>query len=154
MHATIGLRSGEQESQYIHWLKMTVEQMKGIIHTLESELRQLLTSTQAARRSSKAQLRQNYSLSEDDVMFLDQVMVFAQQYLFRWFKFLHTGWTIHDPSKRNSFSKFVENNLPICAGTDFPSEWDNIIAPAIVKKYTNMRCNAKCQQWRAKDLHG
>jgi len=65
----------------------------------------------------------------------------AQQYLFPRFKFLDQGWMEHDPGKKKSFSAFVQRKLKIRPGTQFADEWDNIIAPAIVKKYTDMRCN-------------
>ena len=77
--------------------------------------------------------------AEDDVLFSDQVMEFAQQYLFPRFKFLDQGWMEHDPGKKKSFS--VQRKLKIRPGTQFADEWDNIIAPAKVKKYTDMRCN-------------
>ena len=31
--------------------------------------------------------------------------------------------------------------MPIRNGTTFAEEWNRIIAPAIAKKYTDMRCN-------------
>ena len=68
-------------------------------------------------------------------------MEFAQQYLFPRFKFLDQGWMEHDPGKKKSFSAFVQRKLKIRPMTQFADEWDNIIAPAIVKKYTDMRCN-------------
>ena len=85
--------------------------------------------------SSKADLRKHYSLLEDDVLFSDQVMEFAQQYLFPRFKFPDKDWMNHDPSrKKKSFSALVERKLQLRPGKRFAKEWDTIIAPAIVKK--------------------
>ena len=68
-------------------------------------------------------------------------MTFAAEYLFPRFKFLNKGWTKHDPTKPKGLSMLVKRHLP-CKGKTFPEEeWDRIIASAIAKKYTDMRCN-------------
>lgn len=131
---------GESKDAYISRLENEVtyfaEQVKG----LKQELRGLAAKG-PGRRSSKADLRKHYSLTEDDVLFSDQVMEFTQQYLFPRFKFPDKGWMEHDPSKKKSFSSFVKRHLQLRPGKQFADEWDTIIAPAIVKKYTDMRCN-------------
>jgi hypothetical protein len=75
------------------------------------------------------------------VLFSNQVMEFAQLYLFPRFKFPDKGWMNHDPLKKKSFSAFVKRHLQLRPGKQFAKEWDTIIAHAIVKKYTDMRCN-------------
>ena len=48
----------------------------------------------------------------------------------------------HDPTKKKSFSSFGKCHLQLRPGKRFADEWDTIIAQAaIVKKYTDMRCN-------------
>ncbi len=80
-------------------------------------------------------------MSEDDVLFSDDVMTFTVEYLFPRFKFLNKGWTKHDPTKPKGLSMLVKRHMPIRNGTTFAEEWDRIIAPAIAEKYTDMRCN-------------
>ena len=36
---------------------------------------------------------------------------------------------------------FVKKHLPLPDDMVFEEKWDNLIAPTIVKKYTDMRCN-------------
>jgi hypothetical protein len=64
-----------------------------------------------------------------------------KEYLFPQFKFLNKGWIQFEPRKDKSFLSFVKRHLPISPDNDFGSEWDQLIAPTIVKKYTDMRCN-------------
>jgi len=131
---------GESKDEYIGRLENEVIYYSDQVIVLKRELRELAVWG-PGRRSSKADLRKHYSLSEDDVLFSDQVMEFAQQYLFPRFKFPDKGWMNHDPSKKKSFSAFVKCHLQLRPGKQFAKEWDTIIAPAIVKKYTVMRCN-------------
>jgi len=132
------MNRGESKDSYIKRLEDELVNLDEENTALRKEVRELRRN---GRRSSKADLRKNYSLTEDDVLFSDQVMEFAQQYLFPRFKFLDQGWMEHHPGKKKSFSAFVERKLKIRPDTQFADEWDNIIAPAIVKKYTDMRCN-------------
>ena len=75
-------------------------------------------------------------------MVSDQVMTFAKEYLFPQFKFLNKEWIQYEPRRKdNSFSSFMKCHLPIFSGKEVANEWNQIIAPTIVKKYTNTRCN-------------
>ena len=124
---------GESMEEYVARLEREVA-------VLRNEVR-LLKSNRRGNRTSKAELRQEYGLNEDDVLFSDDAMTFAAEYLFPRFKFLHKGWTIHDPTKKKGLSMLVKRHLPIRKGKTFAGEWDKIIAPAIAKKYTDTRCN-------------
>ena len=68
-------------------------------------------------------------------MFLDQVITFAKEYLFPWFKFLNKEWKQFEPTKDKSCLSFVKQHLPIGPDKDFANEWDQIIAPTIVNWY-------------------
>ena len=133
-------RMGESKDVYISWLENEVKYFAEQVKGLKQELRELAAKG-PGRRSSKADLWKHYSLTEADVLFSDQVMEFAQQYLFPQFKFPNKGWMEHDPSKKKSSSSFVKRHLQLRPGKQFADKWDTIIAPVIVKKYTNMRCN-------------
>jgi hypothetical protein len=126
-------RRGESTEDYISRLESELEELK-------NEVRVLLNSRRG-NRTSKAELRKEYGLNEDDVLFSDDAMTFAAQYLFPRFKFLNKGWTTHDPTKKKGLSMLVKRHLPIRKGKTFAEEWNKIIAPAIAKKYTDMRCN-------------
>jgi len=94
---------GESKDAYITRLENEVMYFADKVGVLKQELRELVAKG-PGRRSSKADLRKHYLLTEDDVLFSDQVMEFAQQYLFPWFKFPNKGWMEHDPKKKKSFS--------------------------------------------------
>jgi hypothetical protein len=111
------------------------------LEELREEVRLLRASRKHGNRKSKAQLRKEYCLSKDDVHFLDDVMTFTAEYLFPRCKFLNKGWTKHDPTMKKGFSMLVKQHMPIRSGMTFAEEWDLINAPAIAKKYTDMRCN-------------
>jgi hypothetical protein len=127
-------RRGESTTDYIARLETELEELR-------AEVTLLRANREHGNRKSKAQLRKEYCLSEDDVLFSDDVMSFTAEYLFPRFKFLKNGWTKHDPTKQKGFSMLVKRHMPIHKGTTFADEWDQIIAPAIAKKYTDMRCN-------------
>ena len=94
---------GEGKDAYITRLEHEVMYFADKVGVLKQELRELAAKG-PGRRSSNADLWKHYSLTEDDVLFSDQVMEFAQQYLFPWFKFPNKGWMEHDPTKKKSFS--------------------------------------------------
>jgi hypothetical protein len=73
------MNQGESKDSYIKLLEDELVYLDGQVTILRKEVRELRRN---GRRSSKADLRKNYSLTEDDVLFSDQVMEFAQQYLF------------------------------------------------------------------------
>ena len=110
------------------------------LHELRNEVRRL-KSDNRGKKSSKDELRRTYQWTEADLMFSDQVITFAKEYLFPRFKFLNKGWIQFEPRKEKSFSYFVKRHLPIRPDKNFANEWEQIIAPTIVKKYTDMRCN-------------
>ena len=110
------------------------------LHELRNEVRRL-KSDNRGKKSSKDELRRTYRWTEADLMFSDQVITFAKEYLFPRFKFLNKGWIQFEPRKEKSFSYFVKRHLPIRQDKNFANEWEQIIAPTIVKKYTDMRCN-------------
>ena len=99
------------------------------LHELRNEVRRL-KSDNRGKKSSKDELRRTYRWTEADLMFSDQVITFAKEYLFPRFKFLNKGWIQFEPRK--------EKSRP---DKNFANEWEQIIAPTIVKKYTDMRCN-------------
>ncbi len=43
--------------------------------------------------------------------------------------------------ERKSLSSLVLRHCPIPAGVDREYAWDRVVAPTIVKKYADMRCN-------------
>ena len=117
-----------------------VTQLENKLHELRNEVRRL-KSDNRGKISSKDELRRTYRWTEADLMFSDQVITFAKEYLFPRFKFLNKGWIQFEPRKEKSFSYFVKRHLPIRQDKNFANEWEQIIAPTIVKKYTDMRCN-------------
>ena len=117
-----------------------VTQLENKLHELRNEVRRL-KSDNRGKKSSKDELRRTYRWTEADLMFSDQVITFAKEYLFPRFKFLNKGWIQFKPRKEKSFSYFVKRHLPIRPDKNFANEWEQIIAPTIVKKYTDMRCN-------------
>lgn len=127
------IASSDDNVDYITQLENKVQELRNEVRRLKSDNR--------GGKSSKDELRKTYRWTEDDLMFSDQVIRFSKEYLFPRFKFLKKGWMKYGGRKENSFSTFVKKRLPIRRDKDFASEWDQIIAPTIVKKYTDMRCN-------------
>ena len=72
------------------------------------------------------------------------MLKFSTEYLFPRFKFLEKGWIVHKPEDGEDgmcFSIYVKNHLPLPDDVVFEEKWDTLIAPTIVKRYTDMRCN-------------
>jgi len=67
-------------------------------------------------------------------------MKFCSEYLFPRFKFLKKGDIVRSDERR-AFAAFVKRHLPLPDDMVFDEKWDGLIAPTIVKKYTDMRCN-------------
>ena len=90
--------------------------MKDYVARLESELQELRNEVRLLRsgcrgnRMSKAVLHKDYCLTKDDVLFLDDAMTFAAEYLFPRFKFLNKGWTKHNPTKKKGLSMLVKRH--------------------------------------------
>ena len=99
---------------------------------LRNKMRQL-RSDHRGKKSSKDELRRMYRWTETNLMFSDQVITFRKEYLFPQFKFLNKGWVKYDNRDYKSFSSFVKHHLPIRPDKEFANEWDQLIAPAIVK---------------------
>ena len=117
---------------YVTFLKNKVNKLVSEVRVLKSRV-----AHEGGRRSNLRDLRLTYKWTEDDIDISEQVL----KYLFPRFKFPDKGWMEHDPSKNKSFSSFVKRHLQLRPGKQFADKWDTIIAPAIVKKYTDMRCN-------------
>ena len=120
-------------ANYVTYLEVQLHELRNKVRQLKSEKR--------GKKSSKDELRRTYRWTEADLMFSDQVITFAKEYLFPRFKFLNKGWIQFEPRKEKSFSYFVKRHLPIRPDKNFANEWEQIIAPTIVKKYTDMRSN-------------
>ena len=73
------------------------------LHELRNEVRRL-KSDNRGKKSSKDELRRTYRWTEADLMFSDQVITFAKEYLFPRFKFLNKGWIQFETRKEKSFS--------------------------------------------------
>jgi len=127
-----------EDDNYVVYLKGQVEKLSNEVRTLKSR-----AAYGGGRRGSLRELRVTYKWTEDDLDCSEQVMKFCGEYLFPRFKFLEKGWIIHNPSGNGgrSFSMFVKKHLPLPDDMVFEEKWDTLIAPTIVKKYTDMRCN-------------
>ena len=112
---------------------------------MTSEVRTLKSRVaySGGRRGSLKELRLTYKWTEDDMDISEQVLKFATEYLFPRFKFLEKGWIVHNTEWEGGmhFSIFVKNHLPLPDDVVFEEKWDTLIAPTIVKRYTDMRCN-------------
>lgn len=127
----------DNEDNYVDFLKKQVDKLTNEVRTLKSR-----AAYGGGRRGSLRELRTTYKWSEDDLDCSEQVMRFCSEYLFPRYKFLEPGWIVHDPTRDGmSFSLFVKKHLPLPDNMVFEEKWDNLIAPTIVKKYTDMRCN-------------
>ncbi len=104
-----------------------VTHLEDQLHELRNKVRRL-KSDNRGKKSSKDELP-----TEADLMFSDQVITFAKEYLFPRFKFLNKGWIQYEHRKEKSFSYFVKRHLPIRPDKNLANEWDQIIAPTIVK---------------------
>jgi hypothetical protein len=122
--------------EYIAYLEGKVNKLTNEVRTWKSRVAHV-----GGKRGSLRELRLTYNWTEDDLDVSEQVMKFCSEYLFPWFKFLEKGWIVHDTERNKSFSNFVKRNLPLPDGYVFEEKWDTLIAPTIVKKYTDMRCN-------------
>ena len=71
-------------------------------------------------------------------------MQFCSEYLFPRFKFLKKGDVV-DNDERRGFAAFVKRHLTLPDDMVFDEKWEGLIAPTIVKKYTDMRCNVNAR---------
>jgi hypothetical protein len=123
---------------YVAYLKNKVDALTSEVRTLKSRV-----AHSGGRRGSLKELRLTYKWTEDDMDISEQVLKFATEYLFPRFKFLEKGWIVHNTEREGGmrFSIFVKNHLPLPDDVVFEEKWDTLIAPTIVKRYTDMRCN-------------
>ena len=71
-------------------------------------------------------LRNKFGWNGNDTTYSDTVINFCKVWLFPRYKFLHGNWMMYS-EERKSLSALVA--------------WDRVVAPTIVKKYADMRCN-------------
>ena len=76
-----------------------------------------------------------------DILFTDKVWNFCQQFLFTRIKFLPKGWKVYDQKSTTNFAAIVKRHVKVGEGVTFGGEWERIIVDAIIRKYTDMRCN-------------
>ena len=125
-------------NSYVSYLKNKVDALTSEVRTLKSRV-----AHSGGRRGSLKELRSTYKWTDDDMDISEQVLKFSTEYLFPRFKFLEKGWIVHKPEQEGGmrFSIFVKNHLPLPDDVVFEEKWDTLIAPTIVKRYTDMRCN-------------
>ena len=114
---------------------------------MEHELSELRSEVAALKgcgggKRMKASLIQMTCLSQADVLFTDRDWNFCQQCLFTGIKFLPTGWKTYDPSNKKNFAALVKRHITVGRDVSFGGEWQHIMIDAIIRKYTDMRCNA------------
>lgn len=124
--------------EYIAYLEGKVNKLTNEVRTWKSRVAHV-----GGKRGSLRELRLTYNWTEDDLDVSEQVMKFCSEYLFPRFKFLEKGWIVHNTEWEGGmrFSIFVKNHLPLPDDVVFEEKWDTLIAPTIVKRYTDMRCN-------------
>ena len=108
-----------------------------------AELRKELAVTKARGGviRTKANLIRTTSLSQADLLFTNKIWDFCTEYLFTRVKFLPKGWKVYDPNNNTNFAALVKEHIPMASNVCFEDEWQRIIIDAIIRKYTDMRCN-------------
>ena len=129
-------RGGNDDGNYVRYLETKMNKLVDEVRILKSKAAHM-----GGKRGNLRELRITYKWTEDDIDISEQVIKFCSEYLFPRYKFLEKGWIVHDPEKENRFSMFVKKHLPLPDDVVFEEKWDILIAPSIVKKYTDMRCN-------------
>jgi len=130
---------GSDNNGYVTFLKNKVNKLVSEVRVLKSRV-----AHEGGRRSNLRDLRLTYKWTEDDIDISEQVLKFSNEYLFPRFKFLEKGWIVHKPENGEDgmrFTIYVKNHLPLPDDVVFEEKWDTLIAPTIVKRYTDMRCN-------------
>jgi hypothetical protein len=126
-------------NRYVTFLKNKVNKLVSEVRVLKMRV-----AHEGGRRTNLRDLRLTYKWTEDDIDISEQVLKFSTEYLFPRFKFLEKGWIVHKPEDGEDgmrFSIYVKKHLPLPDDVVFEEKWDTLIAPTIVKRYTDMRCN-------------
>lgn len=116
-----------------------IAHLKRQLSAARSEL--AVTKARGGRKGTKANLIRSTCLSPEDILFSSKVWDFCSEYLFTRVKFLPKGWKVYDPENRTNFAALIKRHIPIAPNVCFENEWHRIIIDAIIKKYTDMRCN-------------
>ena len=116
------------------------------IAQMEKELSKLRGEVAVARargggKKTKANIIKTTCMNQKDVMLTERIWTFCKEYLFPRIKFLPKDWKVYDRSNRTNFAALMEMHIKIDEGDIFEDEWYRIIIDAIIKKYTDMRCN-------------
>jgi len=127
---------GKDTNDYVRYLEGKVEKLVKEVRKLKSE-----AAHAGGRRGNLREMRVTYKWTEEDLDCSEKVMKFCSEYLFPRFKFLSEGWIVNDTTNKKSFFAFVKRHLPLPDNMDFDEKWTGLIAPALAKKYTDMRCN-------------
>ena len=130
--ATSTMDKQNEKDNYIALLKKEVAELKVEIAALKAR---------GGGKRTKASLIKSTCLSREDVLFTDKVWSFCQQFLFTRIKFLPKGWKVYDSSSTTNFAALVKRHVKVAEGVSFGDEWRRIMIDAIIRKYTDMRCN-------------
>lgn len=131
----VNQRGGNDEEDYVLYLEEKINKLVTEVRKLKSE-----AAHAGGRKGNLREMRLTYRWTEEDIDCSEKVMKFCAEYLFPRFKFLQKGWMELSKEKKG-FSSFVKRHLPLPDNMEFDKKWDGLIAPTIVKKYTDMRCN-------------
>ena len=138
------------KDRYIAGLEAEIEDLKDRCRAYDGSIKEMRSRLAAlqVKGHSKKDLRNSYGWDGDDIHYSDTVLRFCKEWLFPRYKFLHGNWTAYDDTRRDSLSSLVLRHCPIQNGADPEDCWNRIIAPTVVKKYADMRCNinSECRQ--------
>ena len=113
------------------------------VRELESQLRSMKGMK---KKYTKKELAQHYEWDETDVTLGNIMMNACKKYLFPRYKFLGDNWTEYDPRPdRLTSVVFTIIRSAIPAEEDPENLWNRVLAPAISKKYADLRCNINNQ---------
>ena len=132
-------RGGTDDENYVLYLEGKLDKLVGEVRKLKSEAKRA-----GGRKGNLREMRITYKWTEADIDCSETVMQFCSEYLFPRFKFLKKGDVV-DNDERRGFAAFVKRHLTLPDDMVFDEKWEGLIAPTIVKKYTDMRCNVNAR---------
>jgi hypothetical protein len=100
-----------------------------------------LSKSNLTSRMNMRKVQEELKWTGEETNFAEMVNHFCCHFLFPQYKFLKDGWKDILPNKKKSLYLLCMRHLMIPEGDDKRDIWERVIAPLIMRRYQNMKCN-------------
>ena len=118
-------------------LEDEVQKLRGQVRSLSSKL----SAAKETKKYTIKQMQTFYEWSQGDLAYANMIMNYCKNFLFPRIKFFPKNWLVFDTQTRGTISQIIFHKFAAPEDMTEVDCWTRIVAPAVIKKYTNIRNN-------------